>query len=73
MRNEERGIMVSPCGDDFLKGRPLVARMVCINPNLAAPRNGLSRAPAPTNIRASPAAAKSLSLFADFTPYKDIA
>ena len=39
---------------------PLFTYMVCTNSTLATPRNGTSRAPSPTGIRASFCAAKSL-------------
>ena len=40
--------MVSPCGDDFFVGATFGRPHGLYNSNLAAPRNGLSRAPAPT-------------------------
>ena len=50
----------------------LFAHMVYENSNLAVPRNGLSRAPAPTHLCLQFVCRKIASLFADLTLYMDI-
>ena len=78
-------MMVSPVGDDFFVGANTVRpcwspAQLHENPKLATPRNGLSISvslrteisPSPYTYALLCNAAKSLSLFADFTLYKDI-
>ena len=80
MRNEEWGIMVSPCGDDFFVGansvRPCWSpAQLHENPKLATPRNGLSISvslrteisPSPYKYSDKSYRRKIATLFADFT------